>query len=168
MSAGGLYESAHTTPNDTGPKGLLRNRPMVSPSRLSANASGAAAIEFAIVLPVFLVLVAGLLAYGLYLGTAHSVAQLAADAARASIAGLSDAERSTLARSFITVNARNYPLIESEKVSVEAGPSSTDPTEFRVAVRYDAGNLPIWQLGGLVPLPNHALVRVSIIKRGGF
>jgi len=39
---------------------------------------GAGAIEFAIVAPLFLLILLGLLVYGIYLGSVHSVEQLAA------------------------------------------------------------------------------------------
>ncbi len=55
---------------------------------------GAAAVEFAIVSPVFLLIVVGILAYGLYFGAANSVQQLAADAARAAMRFHSSPRRS--------------------------------------------------------------------------
>ncbi len=70
------------------------------------NEDGTAAIEFALVLPVFLVLMLGILAYGIYFAAAHSTAQLAADAARASVAGLNDVERANLAKASV---ARTFP-----------------------------------------------------------
>ena len=71
--------------------------------------SGASALEFAIVVPVFLLIVLGILTYGIYLGSVHSVEQLAADAARASVAGLSDSERTQIATQHVTTNANGYP-----------------------------------------------------------
>ena len=73
--------------------------------RLAADRNGAGAIEFAIVAPLFLLIVLGLLVYGIYLGSVHSVEQLAADAARASVAGLSDSERIQIATQHIATNA---------------------------------------------------------------
>ena len=58
---------------------------------------GASAVEFAIVGPVFVLLMMGMIAYGIYFGAVHSVQQLAADAARASVAGLDESERIWLA-----------------------------------------------------------------------
>ena len=73
---------------------------------LPRRTSGAAALEFAVVLPVFLAVMLGILAYGIYFGAVHSAAQLAADAARASVAGLSDDERAAIA------NERDLPGID--------------------------------------------------------
>lgn len=129
---------------------------------------GTAAIEFAICLPVFLLIVFGLMAYGIYLGAAHSVEQLAADAARASVAGLSDGERTSIARDHVALHAPDYPLLTASDVSVEAGPSPNDATQFRVLVRFDSSELPIWVMSGLVPMPSQVIERTSTIKRGGY
>lgn len=129
---------------------------------------GASAVEFAIVAPLFLVLVLALLAYGIYLGSVHSVEQLAADAARASIAGLSDAERIQIATAHVATNTPDYPLLDVTKVTVVAGPSTADPSQFRVSVRFDSSNLPIWVVAGLVPMPDPIIVRTTVIKRGGY
>jgi Flp pilus assembly protein TadG len=136
--------------------------------RLAGDLSGAGAIEFAIVAPLFLLIVLGLLVYGIYLGSVHSVEQLAADAARASVAGLSDSERIQIATQHISTNAPDYPLIDASKISIAAGPSAADPTQFRVSVRFDASNLPIWGLSAFVPMPERVIERTSVIKRGGF
>ncbi|MBL8581266.1 MAG: pilus assembly protein, partial [Rhizobiaceae bacterium] len=51
------------------------------------------AVEFAIIAPVFILVLFGLIAYGIYFGASHSVQQLAADAARTAVAGLNAEER---------------------------------------------------------------------------
>jgi Flp pilus assembly protein TadG len=132
------------------------------------NRSGASALEFAIVLPVFLLIVLGILTYGIYLGSVHSVEQLAADAARASVAGLSDSERVQIATQHVTTNAGGYPLLNASKIAVEAGASPSDASQFCVMVRFDASDLPIWIMSGIVPMPDRVIERTSIIKRGGF
>jgi Flp pilus assembly protein TadG len=157
--------------------GLQRHNLLFCPivARLAASGRGAArhecgasAIEFAIVAPVFLLVVFGILTYGIYMGSAHSVEQLAADAARASVAGLSDAERIQIATQHVTNNAPDYPLLAASKVTVDAGVSATDPSQFRVAVRFDASDLPIWLMADFVPMPDRIIERTSVIKRGGY
>jgi Flp pilus assembly protein TadG len=131
-------------------------------------ASGASALEFAIILPVFLVVVLGTLTYGIYFGSVHSVEQLAADAARASIAGLSDTERNLLATQYIATSAADYPLIDPTKLTVEAAASPADSSQFRVSVRFDASGLPIWIMSNFVPMPDRVIERTSVVKRGGY
>ncbi len=132
------------------------------------NESGAAAVEFAIVLPVFLLLLVGMIAYGIYFGAAHSVAQLAADAARTSVAGLSDTERRALATGHVRANASAYPLLAGQNIEVDAGPSPADASEFRVVVRFDAKSLPIWMYATFVPLPSRTIEGTAVIRHGGF
>jgi Flp pilus assembly protein TadG len=129
--------------------------------------SGAAAVEMAIVFPLFLTVVLGILSYGIYFGAAHSTQQLAADAARASIAGLDAQERAALANGFVHDNAANYPLLWPQKVQSKAEPSATSANDFIVTVTYDASNLPIWGLGHFVPLPTETIERVAVVRRGG-
>src|SRR5690606_27718275 len=108
--------------------------------------SGAAAVEFAILLPLYLFFLLGMVAYGIYFGAAHSVQQLSADAARTAIAGLSAEERQTLARQFIERNAEGYLFIDPDKLDVVIGDSTTDGSQFDVTLSYDATDLPIWGL----------------------
>ena len=134
---------------------------------LSSDTAGSTAIEFAFLAPLYLVLVLGMTAYGIYFGAAHSVQQLSADAARTAIAGLDARERQTLARRFITDNANGYMLIDSTKLSVEVGDSKTDPSQFDVTLRYDATNLPIWALWDGLPMPEKVILRRATIRMGG-
>lgn len=54
-------------------------------------------VEMALVLPLFLALLMGILVYGQYFLLAHSVQQAANDGARAAIVGLDAADRSAIA-----------------------------------------------------------------------
>lgn len=137
-------------------------------SRLARADGGAAAVEFALVFPVALLFLCGLLAYGIYIGAAHSVQQLAADAARASVSGLSDAERTSIAAAHVAASSASYPFLRPNRISVSAHALSADPSQFEVRVAFDSSDLPIWALSGLVPLPGKTIARVAIIKRGGY
>jgi len=131
------------------------------------KSDGAAALEFAILAPVFLLFASGLLAYGIYFGAAQSVEQLAADAARTSIAGLTNTERATLVGNFLANNAGSYLLIDPEAVHYTVGPQPSDATEYRVTLNYDASNLPIWNLYVPLPLPSRTISYASVIRLGG-
>lgn len=128
---------------------------------------GASAVEFAIVSPVLLYLLFGFIAYGIYFGALHSVQQLAADAARVSVAGLDDAERKKLVDDYIAANAGDYVLLDSQFLTHSAAPSDADAGQFRVSVTYDAAQLPIWSLYGGLPLPGKTIARTSTIRLGG-
>lgn len=64
---------------------------------LARGERGAAIVEMALVLPLLLALLMGILVYGQYFMLAHNVQQAANDGARASIVGLDAADRSAVA-----------------------------------------------------------------------
>ena len=146
---------------------MTRHRILHHQRRFAACVSGTAAVEFALLLPVYLFLLLGLVAYGIYFGAAHSVQQLSADAARTAIAGLSAQERQTLAQQFIERNADGYMFIDRRKLVVETGDSSVDESQFDVTLRYDAAELPIWGLWERLPMPERVIQRRSTIRMGG-
>ncbi len=130
--------------------------------------AGSAAVEFALIFPVALIFFCGLLAYGLYFGAAHSVQQLAADAARASVSGLNDSERASIASAHVAASGGVYPLLRADRIAVAAHPLAADPSQFEVRVSFNSQDLPIWLLSGLVPLPGKVIERTAVIKRGGY
>lgn len=132
---------------------------------LARNQDGASAVEFAIIAPVFILMIVGVLAYGIYFGAANSVQQIAADAARTSIAGLSATERNTLVAAFIENNAGGYVFIDPEEVDFSIGDDAADPNQYKVTVTYDASQLPIWALP--VPMPGRIISYTSTIRLGG-
>ncbi|RDE09419.1 TadE/TadG family type IV pilus assembly protein [Pelagibacterium lacus] len=142
------------------------DRPLRQGFRTASD--GASAVEFALIAPVFLLLVFGAIAYGLYFGAAHSVQQLAADAARAAVAGLSDPERDALARRFIAANGDSYVLIRGALLDIDTVPGTADPDQFIVRLTYDASHLPIWNLYAPLPLPGERTITFSsTIRHGG-
>ncbi len=126
-----------------------------------------AAIEFAILMPVFLLMLMGMMAYGIYFGAANSIQQLTADAARTAIAGIDQAERNRLVGAFLANNAGEYLLIDQARISFTIGDKPDDPSQYRVTVRYDASELPIWNLYLPLPLPSQSITYTSVIRRGG-
>lgn len=142
--------------------------PSNSVRRFSFARGGASAVEFALVAPVFILVLVGIAVYGMYFGAALSVSQVAAEAARASVAGISPQERATLATSRALAVAQGSAFIQTDKLTVIAAPTPGDPSLFRVAVTYDASSLPIYAFAGLLPLPATTIQRTSVVARGGF
>lgn len=140
---------------------------MKNSGKLLQSNSGTSAVEFAIVAPLFIFLILGMIAYGIYFGAAHSVQQIAADAARTAIAGLDEAERQTLAQRFIDSNGGGYVFIEGDKLEVEVSDNPDDAQQFMVSVEYNADNLPIWRFLTRLPLPGKTISRSSTIRIGG-
>jgi Flp pilus assembly protein TadG len=136
-------------------------------SRFKTDATGTSAVEFAMLAPLFIVLLLGIVAYGIYFGASHSVQQIAADAARTAIAGLNQTERQTLVSDFIAHDVAGYPFVDPNKLTVNAQDSVADGSQFVVSVSYDARNLPIWNLFPKLPLPGTTIQRQSTIRVGG-
>ncbi|RTL48366.1 MAG: pilus assembly protein [Bradyrhizobiaceae bacterium] len=132
------------------------------------NSVGASAVEFALLLPVFMAIIFGIVVFGSYLAMVHGVQQLAAEAARSSVAGLSETERSSLANGYVTSNVGSYPLIAPGRITVNAATSPTDANVFVVTVNYDASGSFIYSLPSFVPAPPTTIVRSAAIPRGGY
>lgn len=127
---------------------------------------GSSAVEFALLAPVFLLLVFGMIAYAIYFGTAHYIQQITADAARASIAGLDDLEREDIVRRYVSDSASGY-FLDPNRLTYKAEEDRNDPDKFVVQVRYDATALPIWNLYPPIPLPSKIIVAAATIRKGG-
>jgi Flp pilus assembly protein TadG len=147
--------------------GMRHAGPNRQPQKLLADERATAAVEFAIMSPLYLLLILGMTCYGIYFGASHSVQQLSADAARASIAGLNEAERQDLATAFLDRNSRGYLFIDPDKLTVDVGDSSDDANQFVVQVSYDASGLPIWGLFDRLNMPGQTIRRMSTIRVGG-
>jgi Flp pilus assembly protein TadG len=126
------------------------------------------AVEFAIVMPVFLIMLFGIISFGAYLTLTHDVQQIAAEAARASIGGLSDGERASLARDSITASAAAYPMLTPERLTVVSAVTDPATNVFAVTLSYDASNMYLFDLPQFVPALPTKIVRAASIKRGGF
>ncbi|MBI1185757.1 MAG: pilus assembly protein [Alphaproteobacteria bacterium] len=139
-------------------------QPRRAPQSLRRDQRGAAAVEFALITPLFVALLMGIISYGGYFWLGHTVQQMANDAARASIAGLTDAEREALARESIAAASAGGPLpIERLTVAVErAGGYVT------VRATYDAQGSIFWAFDKLIPMPPRAVARSASIRMGGF
>lgn len=136
-------------------------------TKLIFNRDGTSAVEFALLFPLFALVLMGMAAYGIYLGASHGVQQLTADAARTAVSGIDNDERRRLATSYIDLNATSYAFLDRANLSVTAAPSSVDPAQFVVSVRYDASSLPIWTLMRGLPLPGTVIQHRSTIRVGG-
>jgi Flp pilus assembly protein TadG len=115
--------------------------------------SGAAALEFAIVSPVLMLFLFGLVVGGLGIFRYHQVASLAREASRyASVHGL-DYERET-----------GQPAATEESISrdiVRANAAGLDPNKLTCSVTWDQSNLPKQFLPDKTVRTNVVIVTVS-------
>ena len=133
------------------------------PHALPYDLRGVAVVEFALVAPLFLVMLLGILAYGGYFWRAHSLQQIANDAARASIAGLTATERASLARATVSGEVADLAGLSPDRATVGV---REDGDTLSVSVAYDAHRDAFFQFG-LVPMPDPVIRRDAAIKLGG-
>ncbi|HWK96303.1 MAG TPA: TadE/TadG family type IV pilus assembly protein [Pseudolabrys sp.] len=138
------------------------------PPLFFADTRGASAVEFAIIMPVFLVLLIGIFAYGSYFALLHGLQQLTAEAARASIGGLTDDERQSLAQSSIATNVEKYPFLTAHDLTLAGAATDPATSTFSVTVSYDASGMFIFNLPNFIPMPSPTIIRTAAIQRGGY
>ncbi|VXC73619.1 TadE/TadG family type IV pilus assembly protein [Sphingomonas sp. AX6] len=131
------------------------------PTATFRDQRGAALVEFALALPLLLVLIIGILAYGQYFLVAHEVQQAANDAARATLGGLNRTERVAIARDSIAASARagslDPSLTQSEIVESD--------TLLTVTVRHDASGIALLS-SPLLPVPDTLIQRRAVVRIG--
>lgn len=140
----------------------MRRRGLLS--RFRRDRRGVAAIEFAIVAPLLIMMMFGMIMYGSWFWMAHSVQSMASEGARAAIAGLDPAEREQLARAFVGLQVGDLGL-DSAKAAVEV---ESTPNVIRVDIAYDASDHPLMALSGLVPSPPKVIRRTAVVRLGGY
>lgn len=112
-----------------------------------------------------LLLVAAILAYGSIFATSLSLQQIAAETARATIGGLSDAERKTLAQGKLAAISANYPMLDPAKLTFVFNAAAGSELS-RVTLTYDLSSHPAYALDKLLPLPASPLSYSLIITDG--
>ena len=112
-------------------------------------------------------IVIGVIVYGLYFGAAHALQQITAEAARSTVAGVTNAERSGLALRSVERALASSPLFRAEDVSVSVGDDPVDPDIYVVTLSFDSRTLGFASVSRLVPVPSVVLTRSMRVRRGG-
>lgn len=130
---------------------------------LMADRRGSSIVEFALVMPIIAYVMIGIIAYGQYFLIAHSVQQLANDAARATIAGLNSTERDALAQQSLNAEL----AVQTTLVRNRATLRTTETNGLvKVQVQYDASNVALLR-SGLIPMPGLSISRTAVMRPGG-
>ncbi|MEW9615129.1 TadE/TadG family type IV pilus assembly protein [Shinella sp. S4-D37] len=133
---------------------------------LIKDRAGTSALEFAIIAPLFFLILFTLIAYGIYLSVTHAVQQVAADAARTAVAGLNPAERILLVNHYLNASHFDYAFLDRARMQVDVTDDPSNPEQFTVRIVYDSGDLPIWNLFTFA-LPSQRIERYSTVRVGG-
>lgn len=163
-----IYANAHQGGVRSAASPERYRRPMGKLQQLSGNfcrtVRGAVLVEFALVIPIFLLLMSGTVTYGGWIALAHAVQQSANEGARVALGGLTQDERADLARTRALATMRSY-RVDPARVLVTV---ADDGTTLSVDVSYDASNDPRLALKlVLVPLPAKTIVRHSVVALSG-
>jgi Flp pilus assembly protein TadG len=134
-------------------------------SSLLRDERGVAAIEFAVILPVFLLLLFGIICYGGYFWMAHDVQQTANDAARAALAGLDATERQQLAERSVATHVADGGSLTLGKTKVRVAERDDNVI---VTVSYDARGSAFWRVMSLLPMPSTTIDRTATVALGGY
>jgi Flp pilus assembly protein TadG len=115
--------------------------------------------------PLLTVMLLGIIAYGGCFWISHSIQQLANDAARSTVGGLSTAERQSLAQATLASEAPTYPNLTANLATLSESENGQTVT---VSVSYDASASVFWAMRDLVPMPSSTIVRQATIQMGGY
>jgi Flp pilus assembly protein TadG len=120
-----------------------------------------------LVAPILIALMLGTATYGVYLACWIGVVQASAEAGRASVAGMSAAERQTLASARAqAVIAAYAPLLDQTKTVIEY-PAATAGT-FKVKVTYPVAELHLERIAAMVPVPAASPANTATVATGGY
>lgn len=128
---------------------------------------GSAAVEFALVTPLLLLLFGGITVFGICLGAAHNLRQIAAEAARASVAGVTDSERASLAQGTVDRSLSTGAMFRPGSVAVQVGSNPLDTTLYTVTLRFDATTLGLNAFSRILPLLPSLLTSTVSVRKGG-
>lgn len=130
------------------------------------DTGGTSAIEFAIVAPVFFALIFGIVIYGTYFASVSLVNHIAYEAARATIAGLTDAERASLAQARANeLIADTSSFLNPKAISVVSAPQAGGL--YTVTVHYDFNDMGLSGVSFL-PLPPSNETASYTVSDGGY
>lgn len=133
--------------------------------RIHRSEGGTAALEFALIGPLFILMIIATIVYGGWIWMAQGVQHLAAEGARAAIAGVNVDERTVLAHSAVSDSVNGTTVLDPEALQVVV---ASDQGEIRVMITYDASDHPFMAMAGLVPSPPETIRREAVIRTGGY
>lgn len=141
----------------------MQNR--ISNTGTSGARSGVAAVEFALIAPIFIGLLLAIVVYGGWFWLAQSVQSLASESARAALGGLDEAEQRRLAEGFVADQAGQVVGLDPRLATVTV---TGDSQSVRVSIAYDVRDHPLILLAGPLPRPPATIARSAVVRTGGY
>ncbi|PZU06976.1 MAG: pilus assembly protein TadE [Sphingobium sp.] len=136
------------------------DRPCRARSTIYADRRGSVLVEAAFALPLLALLLTGILGYGCWFMTAHSLQQAANDAARAAVAGLDAGERRALVDQSVAAARSAFPVQGAETITAT---TSEHGGFYRVTLRFRLANAAVFAALP-VALPSEELERSAVVR----
>ncbi|MBT0671297.1 pilus assembly protein [Novosphingobium profundi] len=128
--------------------------------RIASDTRGAVLVEAALALPVLITLLLGVITYAGWFMAAHTLQQVANEAARASVEGLDALERRQIVDATVADSVLHAGTLDPDLVTVRTG---IDGQYFRVTLSYDVTRSGMFQ-NSLVPLPGPTIDREATVQ----
>lgn len=130
--------------------------------RLLRDPRGGVLVEAAFAVPLLIILLSAILAYGNWFMTAHGLQQAANEAARAAIAGLNATERRSIVDRSVAVTGANKLFSGGQPIAVT---TNENAGYYEVRLRFDIATVPVFAASPF-PLPGHVLERSAVVRIG--
>jgi Flp pilus assembly protein TadG len=135
--------------------------------RLAWARRGAVAVEFAILATLLLTLIFAIISFGIQFGARLVATQAASEGARASVAGLTAAERTSLANTAVTSMLTRYGGLASAQ-QVVVTPVGNPVTRMDVSVTLDISRFGLQRLAAFVPVMSDRPSATVSVQVGNF
>lgn len=147
--------------HDTDPLGTGLNSALLNTAReLAADTRAAVLVEAAFALPILIMLLLGVVTWSGWFMAAHSLQEVANEAARASVAGMDAAERQQIVEATVDKSVLQTGTLQPELVQISTGLSDE---YFRVTLNYDLTKSRIFR-NSLIPLPGDSIKRDALVR----
>ena len=97
---------------------------------------GAVAVEFALLAPLLFAMLFGIVCLGYFMALSHSVQGLATASARASLEGITPAERAAFAKAYLDEADARYPLLDASAITNTVTVFSGGTASITINVEY--------------------------------
>ncbi len=117
-------------------------------------------IEAAFAVPLLVMLLMGILAYGSIFMLAHNLQQAANDAARSAVAGLNTTERRALVDQSVNAARASFPAPRADSIDVGV---QENGGYYRVTLTYNLANAPV--IASIpVPIAQSTIQRSAVVR----
>ena len=138
-----------------------------STRKFGSDTKAAVAIEFAFVGPLLIYLMLNIFVGAIYFGAFHKLHHIAAQAARASIAGADESERLSLVRQSLDRSLEDGTLLPAAAISVTVASLSADRRYYRVSLSFDTQALGLRRFPGIATVMPATLISSYDVRSGG-